>query len=333
MGATLLRRLPSVLCAVAGVVGLVLVGSAVPASAAPPAGHGGHGGGGSGGGGGGGGGGTGTLTPTAGNDVSYPQCGTTLPSAPAFGIVGVNGGLANDLNPCLGPSSSYPSYVQSELYWTLAQSTGAATPQAKASVYVNTADPGNFYGRTPIADWPTSGTTPYGTCSTTTVTERHRTYTVGADSTACAWQYGYDKATQDVSWLSGAASAIDGQSPPVAVPTTASSYPWWLDVETGNTWQSGTAGIAMNVADLQGMVAALGGADVSVVGVYSTASQWSEIAGTTTTASGSLYQLPDWIPGATSLTGAVANCSLPSFTAGSVVLTQWTGTVDNDHAC
>jgi hypothetical protein len=244
----------------------------------------------------------------------------------------VNGGLANDLNPCLGPSSSYPSYLQSELYWAVKQSTGTST-QPRASVYVNTADPGNFYGRTPIADWPTSGTTPYGTCSTTTVTERHRTYTVGADSTACSWQYGYNKETQDMAWLSSAASAIDGQGPAVTVPATASSYPWWLDVETGNTWLSGTTGIAMKVAALLGMVAALRGANVSVVGIYSTASQWSQIAGTTTSASGSLYQLPDWIPGATSLTGAKANCLQSSFTAGGVVLTQWTGTVDNDHAC
>jgi hypothetical protein len=331
--AVLVRRVMSVACAVIGVVGLVLVGSAAPASAAPSASHPGHGGGGGGGGGGGqGGGGTATQTPSAGNDVSYPQCGTTLPGAPAFGIVGLNGGLANNLNPCFGPSSSYGSYLQSELYWAVAQSTGAST-QPKASVYVNTADPGNFYGQTPIADWPTSGTNTDGTCTTTVVTKRHRTFTVGADSAACAWQYGYEKAIQDAAWLSQAATAIDGQSPPNKVPTTASSYPWWLDVETGNTWQSGTTGIAMNVADLQGMVAALRSAGASVVGVYSTASQWSQIAGTTTTASGSLYELPDWIPGATSLTAAKASCSLSSFTAGTIVLTQWTGTVDDDHAC
>jgi hypothetical protein len=80
-------------------------------------------------------------TPT-GNDVSYPQCGHRFPSSPAFGIVGVNGGLANDLNPCLGPSSSYPSYATSELYWAVTAATGK-TKQPKASLYVNTADPGN----------------------------------------------------------------------------------------------------------------------------------------------------------------------------------------------
>ncbi len=37
----------------------------------------------------------------AGNDVSYPQCGITMPTGQAFGIVAVNDGLANTTNPCL----------------------------------------------------------------------------------------------------------------------------------------------------------------------------------------------------------------------------------------
>jgi hypothetical protein len=41
---------------------------------------------------------------------------SAFPASPAFGIVAVNGGLANELNPCLGPSSAYPSYQQAELY-------------------------------------------------------------------------------------------------------------------------------------------------------------------------------------------------------------------------
>src|SRR5438105_13852995 len=36
-----------------------------------------------------------------GNDISYPQCGKTLPTKQAFGIVGVNGGIATTTNGCL----------------------------------------------------------------------------------------------------------------------------------------------------------------------------------------------------------------------------------------
>src|SRR5690348_4585849 len=36
---------------------------------------------------------------SAGSDVSYPQCGKTLPSGQAFGIVAVNEGLPNNTNP------------------------------------------------------------------------------------------------------------------------------------------------------------------------------------------------------------------------------------------
>jgi hypothetical protein len=244
----------------------------------------------------------------------------------------VNGGLANDANPCLGPSSAYPSYQQAELYWAVAVPTGA-TSQPKASLYLNTADPGNVYNGTPIGDWPTTGNTPYGTCMTTTVTTGTGTHTVGQNSAACAWQYGYNKAAQDISWVSTAASAINSQTPPVTVPAAASSYPWWLDVETQNTWQGGTSGQAMNVADLQGMITALQQAGATTVGAYSTSAQWHAITAGTTSSSGSLYQIPDWIPGAKTLSGAKANCGLASFTAGRVVITQWSGRPDHDYAC
>lgn len=55
------------------IVAAFFVGSATPAFAAKPAGQ-------SGGGSGGGGSSTSTAT---GNDVSYPQCGTSLPASPA----------------------------------------------------------------------------------------------------------------------------------------------------------------------------------------------------------------------------------------------------------
>jgi hypothetical protein len=270
---------------------------------------------------------------TSGNDVSYPQCGKTLPSGQAFGIVGLNGGLANDLNPCFGPSPTYPA-MKTELYWAVANSTGAIAAQPKASLYLNTADPGNSYNGSPIADWPTSGNTPDGSCTTTTITTSSGSYTVGQNSPACAWQYGYDKASTDVSWLASAASAIDAQGPAVTVPSAASAYPWWLDVETVNTWQAGTAGQAMNVADLEGMVAALRAAGATTIGVYSTSAQWSQITGSEVSSTSSLSGLPDWIPGARTSSAATSNCGLTSFTGGPVTLTQWISrSVDYDHFC
>ena len=307
----------------------LLLASAGPAFAAGPGGRGG-GGGGHGGGGG---------STTTGNDVSYPQCGASLPSSPAFGIVGVNGGIANDLNPCLGPTSSYGSYAQSELYWAVARATGTTT-QPKASLYVNTGDPGNLYNGSAIADWPTSSSAedPYAACTTTTVTTSSGPAVVGADSPGCAWQYGYQRAVQDRTWLTQEAEAVTAQESAVAVASQPSAYVWWLDVETGNSWQSGTAGLQMNVADLQGMVQALRDAGVSgtsAVGVYSTTYQWTTITGGSNGSAGAtLAGMPDWLPGATTQTGAVANCSATGFTGGKVVLTQWTArSLDSDYAC
>lgn len=315
MGRRVLRLAHGRALAVGALVGSVLTLGAVPASAVQPLGHGSHGGG-------------STSGSTTGNDVSYPQCGGSLPTGQAFGVVGVTGGLANNLNPCLGPTSTYPSYTESELYWAVATSSGV-TNQPMASLYVNTADPGNSYNGTVIADWPTSGNlSPYGKCSTTTVTLSSGTYTVGENSAACAWQYGYNKATQDASWLVAAANAINSKSPPTTVSNSVGAYPWWLDVETGNTWQSDTA---MNVADLQGMIAGLEAVGATTVGVYSTSAQWDSITGGTTSVGSNV---PEWVAGARTASGAQANCTQTSFTGGAVTLAQWSGRpFDGDVAC
>jgi hypothetical protein len=259
-----------------------------PAAAAKPAGH------------GGGGGGTPSPTVLTGNDVSWPQCSRhmSLPSGQAFGIVGVNGGLANTTNPCLSQ----------ELSWANASKGG--TNQPKTALYVNTANPGDV---TPtVADWPKNNidvvtgaidNDPYGTCT-------------GANDMACAWQYGYNMAN------------LDFNSRGV---TTPGIYTWYLDVEVGNSW---TTDQAKNAADLEGMVAYLNGVKGAKVGLYSTNYQWQQIAGTVDTAS-SLNGLPSWLPGASSVSGAQANCTLPGLTANSqVVLAQYVSkNTDYDVSC
>ena len=79
------------------------------------------------------------------------------------------------------------------------------------------------------------------------------------------------------------------------------SYPWWLDVETANTWQTDTT---MNAADLQGTLAGLQAAGATTIGAYSTSSQWDTITGGTATSLGSLDGIPVWLPGARLLPGA-----------------------------
>ncbi len=272
-------------------------------------------------------------TAQVGNDISFPQCGSTFPSDPAFGIVGVNDGVPDTLNPCLGPSSSFPSYSQSELYWAVSASTGSSS-EPKASVYVNTSDPGNVFNGTLVANWPTSGATPYGTCTVTTVSTSAGPAHAGEDSPACAWEFGDQQATQDAAWLHAAAQAVDAQSPPVSVPATPSGYPWWLDVETTNTWQTGFAGQALNLAVLQGFVDGLVSAGAPSVGLYAAPNQWAAITGGTGPTTPALGELATWMPGANDEAGTQSVCADTSFTGGPVALAQFpAGGYDGDLPC
>jgi hypothetical protein len=235
-----------------------------------------------------------------------------LPLGQAFVVVGVNGGRANTLNPCLGE----------ELAWAVYRTTGAS-PEPNLSLYLNTGDPGNSYLGQPVPDWPDSGATPYGVCLPT-IAEGHL-HGPGQNSAACAWEFGYQRAAQDLFWLQTAAAQA-------GLPTRARAYPWWLDVETSNTWQPATL---LNLADLQGMVYSLRQAGANRLGVYAFPPQWEGITGgTPTLASGSLYPLSDWILGSGSLAAAQASCQQPAFTGGRVEITQFpSGGFDGDYAC
>lgn len=246
--------------------------------------------------------GTAVAAPTSeGYDISYPQCSTTLPTGQAWGIVGVNGGLATTANPCL----------ESQLAWA-AGSTGSLA-QPKVQVYLNTANPGQIRHR--VTTWPTSGITPYGTCN-------------GTNTSACSWEYGWQRAQNSATSIFGPAATAAGLSPAPA------GYVWWLDVETSNTWQSGNGtALAHNRETLEGMTTYLttqGG----TVGLYSTAQQWKAIVGSVPTSS-PLHSLNSWLPGASTLSGASSNCAeAPLVSGGTVVLTQYvSGGLDQDVSC
>jgi len=237
-----------------------------------------------------------------GYDVSYPQCGTTLPTGQAFGVVGVNGGLSTKTNDCLAE----------QLAWAW-RSSGVVASQPKAQLYLNTANPGELLDQ--VVTWPTAGVTPYGTCT-------------GTNSLACSWRYGYERAENSVvSFFTPAAHAASVDSQP-------SRYLWWLDVETQNTWQSGSsAALARNRATLEGMTAYLVSRGAKV-GIYSTRYQWSHIAGAVSPYS-NLAGRPNWLAGSTSLTAATAACTTtPLVPRGRVTLSQYVvSSLDYDYSC
>ena len=192
--------------------------------------------------------------------------------------------------------------LAAELSWAVTSKGG--TGQPLVALYVNTANPGtagswwpssNSYGGTTVAN-------PYGTCT-------------GSAGAACSYMYGYAKAYDDAN--------IRGVSNP-------GSYLWWLDVETSNSWSTDTTA---NRADLEGMTAYFSGIGART-GIYSTSAQWTQIAGAVPTTS-SLYALPNWLAGASSLSSAKTKCSdAPLTGGGKVTLTQYiSGSFDYDNSC
>lgn len=102
---------------------------------------------------------------TVGYDISYPQCPSHFPHNAAFGIVGVNDGIAWSQNPCLA----------GEAGWAMSR------PGAPA-LYMNTADPG-----TQSAHWNLGGPE-QASCDPTD------TDTTSTAFAACAYDYGWNTA-------------------------------------------------------------------------------------------------------------------------------------------
>jgi hypothetical protein len=246
-------------------------------------------------------GGTTTKTPL-GIDISWPQCGKSVPTDQAFGIVGVNGGLATTTNPCL----------KDQLIW--ATKSVGGTVQEKVQLYVNTANPGGLK----TASWPSASTpdNPHGPCD-------------NSDTVACAWQYGWNRALEDVQDRYQPAAAQAGLG-------AASTYIWWLDVETENTWKLSGSSFdnQSNVAVLEGMTAYFKSLNIRV-GLYSTGAQWGQIVGNAVSATSNLNSLPNWRPGGATQSTAKQACSAtPLTTGGKVVLTQFVSkNIDYNLSC
>ena len=235
-------------------------------------------------------------TAPLGVDVSHPQCGRALPTERAFGIVGVNEGRPTVFNPCFGK----------QVTWAAASS--GATSQPVVQLYVNTANPGAVTPR--VASWPASGANDHGSCT-------------GGNDQACAYEYGKARATEDLLHVGG-----QGLDP--------ADHVWWLDVETGNSWDTGTThGELRNVAVLEGMADTLRAAGVGGLGLYSTAYQWGEITGGRVAAGSPLRGLPSWLAGATGVGTAKRACAKQPLTPGGTVeLVQFVeGGFDRNWSC
>jgi hypothetical protein len=245
-----------------------------------------------------------------GYDISWPQCNKKLPTGQAFGIVGVNGGNAASTNPCLAK----------QLVW--ANKSVGGTKQPKIQLYVNTANPGEVIDQ--ITTWPATNTdktgytpeNPYGICT-------------GENDLACSWQYGWNRSVEAHLDRFTPAAKIAG------INQSASAYVWWLDVETMNTWQSGSdEALARNTAALEGMTTYYESQNATV-GLYSTAFQWGQIAGTNVPSNSNLNGLANWRPSGSSLVNAINNCTLAPLTDGGFIsLTQYVqSNLDKNHSC
>jgi hypothetical protein len=239
----------------------------------------------------------GSSSPSTGYDVSFPQCSGSYPSNPLFGIVGVNGGLADNANPC----------ISGELGWA-SDAPGQKRPkQPHLSLYIDTGNPGGHH----VGDWPSGGIAPaYGACN-------------GLLTNACSYIYGEQRAGHSYRL----AAALE--------PAAARTAPWWLDVELTLSW-AGTYQLNIAVLEgfIAGLYNA--GAR-GPIGIYSTSAQWRDITGLTaqTTETALRGQLHDWVAGTgATLAQAGQNCTDGGFTGVAPTLAQYRiGPLDADLRC
>ena len=124
------------------------------------------------------------------------------------------------------------------------------------------------------------GSTPYGTCTGAQLHGLLVAVRLGA---------GAEQRGRRLHARRAASAAVDGR---------ASSYTWWLDVETAQhvAVRLAADALARNRATLEGMTACLVGAG-RPVGLYSTGQQWAPIVGTIPATQQPRAARNSWLPG------------------------------------
>ena len=239
-----------------------------------------------------------------GNDVSYPNCGSTLPVTGSFGIVGVDGGRAFSANSCLDTESAW-----------------AATKTGAPALYVNTGRPAPASS----THWPTTSSGPVPCRDATSTTDL-----------GCAYDYGWAGAADSLSRARATVTAFD----PITVTwwldvETANS--WVQSGGVGNTaalqgWADGlrTAGVP-SVGIYSGKYSWQ-----SITGGFSTANaadyraQWAA----SFRPQYPLEQSPVWMAGVGTADDAAATCGTAGFLGPLPLLVQFgDGSFDGDRQC
>ena len=177
-----------------------------------------------------------------GLDVSYPQCGSTLPTSADFAVVGVDGGRPFDANPCL----------VEQIAW--------ARTFGRPSYYANTANPGPRLS----SHWPIGQRAP------------RRCTRNNRNSEDCAFDYGFNAAKDSFARARAAARSVGARDVADSVWwLDVEMHNTWQSLEHGERPRF----LRNDTAVLAGMTKLLHRRGVRWVGVYSTAHQWQRITG------------------------------------------------------
>ena len=178
-------------------------------------------------------------------DVSFPQCGGSLPRIDNgyAAVLGTNNGISFSRNPCL-----------------VAQLRWAKRLAGPPAFYANTGNPG------PRARGA-------GRSGRSLRRSAPRTQ---PDSLGCAYDYGWNAAWESYSAATDAAQRLHHVDRDTAR-RRAANVEWWLDVETMNSWRTLDDGVtrAAQQADVEtiaGEIDALRAVGIESVGIYSTRS-------------------------------------------------------------